>query len=275
MAPLLATLLRLLVALLLPGHAAAASAGGGPTRQAAQQEEPERVYIDATAAFDVYHCLSQRDADKNELLRHCPEVWATLEDGRGESSGRRLRVRVRDPEDERWSSHDDLPVRGIPIHGWIDANGDVRDVGPARCLSQKEVGQVEEATEGTEEDAATVSGQAGVKRLEVSVTAGGEAKAAARRLCRVGSGPLRWFEGGEADAMQEGLDMYRAAVSTAEEARDEEEAAEAAEAAEESRTKAAGGSRSLGTTPTADNNEGGDGDGNRSAKSQRRRLTKS
>ena len=239
MAPLLTTLL---LALLLPGHAAAASAGGDGTapRQAAQQEDPERVYIDATAAVDVYHCLPQRDADKNELLRHCPEVWATLEDGRGESSGRRLRVRVKDPEDERWSSHDDLPVRGIPIHGWIDANGDVRDVGPARCLSQKEVGQVEEAKEGTKDDA-TVSGPGGVKRLEVSVTAGGEAKAATRRLCRVGSGPLRWFEGGEADAVQEGLDMYRAAVRTAEDARDDEAAAEAAE---ETSTKA-GGSRSL------------------------------
>ena len=66
MAPLLTTLL---LALLLPGHAAAASAGDGTApHQAAQQEDPERVYIDATAAVDVYHCLPQRDADKNDRL---------------------------------------------------------------------------------------------------------------------------------------------------------------------------------------------------------------
>ena len=177
--------------------------------------EERRVYVDATASVDVAHCFPLEGADANELSRHCPEVWAVLEDG----SGRKLRVRFRDPEDERWGNeHGGLQVRGVPIHGWLDASGELHDVGPARCFSHG--GTEEEAASSPTNDHSPGWRLEGTLEEGVDVSAGGEANAAITgRLCRVGSDPPRWFSEGEAGAELEGLHVYRAAVRVAEEAR--------------------------------------------------------
>ena len=194
------------------------------------QSAPTTEWVDATGTIDVYHCTPRADADMGSAAYRtlCPELWATLGDGR------RVRAWAEDPQSERWTAHEVEAVE-IPLHGHMNRDGDlVLATEPARCHDRPNDRHRRRRDRGGDSDESSDSRDgSGDSRDDATVAAAGLAGSTAGhreqpqpppaaasadevgRMCRIGADAPRWFPGGTAEAERVGWDRHTDAIAAA------------------------------------------------------------